>query len=279
MKRIVLVLLLIAVATQLFAQSYFVSARGSDKNDGESERTPFKSIELALAAALENNVQTITVIGTLTKENARLWKQGNKVVFDFNTIYENFGKNNSQEIIITGIPDPTATGRNRAVLSGIGANATVVFIAKDAKIRFENIEISGGEGQKGRGLLIGDDARISLGLGAVVRDNQSLGVAVEGTFIIDGGEVRDNLGGGIAIISGGMMIMNSGTIRNNTSDIGGAGVMIGNDGRFVMTGGIITGNRAEAGGGVWVMSGGKFEQTGGSVSGNIAPIFPDILKK
>jgi hypothetical protein len=151
-----------------------------------------------------------------------------------------------------------------------------LYIDSGARIRFENIEISGGEGGEGLrgvGIAVSGGASVTLGQGAAVHGNNSFGVAVllSGSCTIDGGEVRDHQFTGVMVSQGGSVTMRSGSIRNNRSTGNAGGVIIAEGGRFTMSGGAITGNRsAIAGGGVLVVSGGRFDQTGGTISNNIA---------
>jgi hypothetical protein len=77
-------------------------------------------------------------------------------------------------------------------------------------------------------------------------------------------------------VSGGELIMGRGvTLQNNhndrTSNTGG-GVYVSSGGMFTMTGGKISGNRAQHGGGVYISNNSlnKFEMSGGKISGNEA---------
>jgi hypothetical protein len=119
-------------------------------------------------------------------------------------------------IIITGKPD--AVGPERAALSGRGTdNKTVVLISSEnAKVRFEHIDISGGERERGAGLIVTGGSEVTLGPGAVVQNNTSVGIAVEGgTCIIDGGEVLGNGYGGVAVNTGGRFDQTGGNISGN----------------------------------------------------------------
>jgi hypothetical protein len=76
---------------------------------------------------------------------------------------------------------------------------------------------------------------------------------------------------------GGTFIMNGGTITDNHSagaNYGGGGVFVGQDCRFTMSGGTISGNSAGIGGGVyierWADTFGTFDLSGGTISGNTA---------
>ena len=277
MKRIALILVLAcAVCAGAFAQSdasYYVSARGNDDNDGLSESRPFKTLYQAFAGAFATGINKVTVIGTLNKDTVSDFTPGDVFVFGFNSI----GGLIKDEIIITG--KPGATGAERAVLSGRRSNAITVDVRDNARIRFEHIEISGGEGEYGCGIYI-EDAYVTLGPGAVVRSNAKVGIGITGgTCVIDGGEVRDNVIG-VVVAEKGVVTMQSGIIRDNRSPGSAGGVVVASGGRFTMSGGSITGNSAAgSGGGVYVSSGGRFDQTGGTISGNTAPRGPNIYRE
>jgi hypothetical protein len=268
MKKFAFILLLAIFSVQVFAQSgasIFVSARGNDINDGLSESTPLKSLDLAVVTAILTGVNKVTVIGTLTMENG---KQDGIVVFRLMGL-----SNSNSELLITG--KPNAPAADRAVLTGRGSGKATVMIIQN-NIRFEHIEITGGEGELPVGIVV-NNSRVVLGQGVLVRNNQNAGVFVpKGTCIIDGGEVCENMFG-IAVLD--ILIMQSGYIRNN-GPFNGAGVGVRNGGQFTMTGGTITGNRAASyGGGVAVQSGGRFDQTGGTISGNTAPQSPNVYRQ
>ena len=250
MKRFTLCFLLISFYVTLFAQEIvYVSTSGSGSGRIETDPTTFAS---AKSIILAGEVKKIIIIGILDFE------------IEFDDIRDKARSRGItlEEIIITGIPG--ATGARRAVLS------RAVRINR-FNVRFEHIEISDSAHW---GIMIAYDGIITLGPGAVVRNNQGSGVHLQsgGTLIIDGGEVRDNNSGGIVIIGEHSTVtMHRGVIRDNRSPNIGGGVSINPGGHFTMTGGLITGNSAVThGGGVVVLSGGRFDQTGGTISGNVA---------
>jgi len=113
-------------------------------------------------------------------------------------------------------------------------------------------------------------------------DSRSLVLVEGGTFIMNGGTIRNNRlplmvngipssGGGVRMQSG-SFTMNGGTISGNTADSGG-GVAV-NQGTFTMNGGVISGNTAATyiGGGVNISAGTFIKSgTGGVIYGNNAP--------
>lgn len=98
-------------------------------------------------------------------------------------------------------------------------------------------------------------------------------LAVRGTLtVLNGASSGDGAisGGGVRIYSG-ALIMNGGSLRNNTGTDGG-GVYVESGAAFTMNGGTIANNSAEEGngGGVYVAVGGTFTMSGGSIVENRA---------
>jgi tetratricopeptide (TPR) repeat protein len=274
---------------------YYVSASGSDDNDGLSEETAFKTLAEARLATRVNDIKAITVIGTLNQES----EGGDRdEVFSVSTYGD-------ASILITGIPH--APGARRAVLSAQGTDKNCVS-AISCTIRFEHIEITG---SPQAGLEVSVDGEVTLGEGARITGNNDRGVVVYGIkeafrglskpghLILDGGTIDNNKseGGGAGVYVGGMFTMKQGSIRKNTvtterrygggvyidgsasiegGEISeneashGAGVYVG--GKLTLSGGSIIGNEANMGGGVRVGEGAAFTQSGGSITKNMAVV-------
>jgi len=293
---LILALSLAAGSVVLAQQTVYVSAQGSEDERGLNEAKP-TTFTRALAQAMMGTAQKIIITGALDiNSNGMNRRVG--VVFDFfDSVGEEKRRKALGEIVITG--KPGAEGSERAVLSAKGSGNAAVWV-RNCKVRFEHIDISDAEGRYGYGLYIPQYAQVTLGPGAVVRNNVSSGIYVAdgGTCVIDGGEVRNNNtgvyvegsasflsgsikdnissygGGGVRITRGGQFIMSGGTIAGNRTDtsdyFSGGGVYIENGGYFALSGGSITGNRSHgAGGGVFAESGGVFDQNGGTINRNI----------
>ena len=296
MKRMALIFAFVVVTgSVVFAQQETLYVSASGRGDGSSEAKP-TSLQKAYVAVMARITKKIIIIGTIDGNSSyNDLHNTDDNVFTFNSPNPGLTRDYG-EIVITG--KPGASGTERAVISAKGSGKTAVWVG-DFKIRFEHIEISDGEGKFGIGLFINDNTQVTLGPGAIVRNNAGPGILVSGTCIIDGGEVHNNArgvqigkngafilrngsirdnsplahGGGVLILDGGQFSMSGGTITGNrtatSNSYAGGGVGIAKGGRFTMTGGSITNNRAQsAGGGVCVMSGGRFDQNGGTVSGN-----------
>lgn len=275
-------------------QSYYVSARGNNINDGLSEASSLKSLSFAVRRAIENGIYTVTVIGTLDK----LSEQPN---ISTASVFSLLTRSN-RELLITG--KKNAAGPDRAVLSALGSNRSVLGVANSLSLRIENIEISGGENvsdeiRTGAGIIIRQGATVTLGVGAIVKNNENYGAMFDGKLIIDGGEISNHYGEfavfiqengvltmhngliknnyttkfNIMIAPGGSFVMHGGSISNNKIPHAGGGVYIFENGNFIMSGGSINNNNAGdryGGGGVFVMNDGIFTITGGSINNNTA---------
>ena len=124
-------------------------------------------------------------------------------------------------------------------------------------------------------VIVHDGGKLEMRNGAEIRGNSGCGIAVNGTFNMTGGTIRDNKtnqkGGGVNVY-GGIFSMSGGIISGNTSigDMaGGGGVAVLGSGTFIMIGGTISGNTSSAGGGVYV-SNGTFNMLGGTINNNYA---------
>jgi hypothetical protein len=276
--------------------TYYVKASGSDRNSGLSPNTPFRSLFKAMAVVSRGTIKTITVLGTL---NADSEQSSNKErVFLIN----NTGKH---EILIRGMP----SAREPAVLSAAGSGRRAVLVKGSSPIRFEHIIISGGaSSSEGGGIGIGSGSIVTLGPGAVIRNNKadnigggilaspraslfveggiitensasSLGGGIAmlgdgGILVIREGEICDNRaqgGGGIAIYDGSTCTLSNGTIYGNTADIAGGGVVVNLGGTFIMEGGIVRENKTSgSGGGLALLEGGALIIKNGEINSNSA---------
>jgi hypothetical protein len=165
------------VMAQSSGSTYYVSAQGNNENDGLTEATAFKTLIHAFLQARNSDtiIKTITVIGTLnqTSEGGDL-----SAVFSI-TLFRGEGP-----ILITGIPN--APSGRRAVLSASGTQKGCVDVGSDPfksfTVRFEHIDISG---SAETGLEVSFNTDVTLGPGAVVRNNSGGGVFVYSPNIVE----------------------------------------------------------------------------------------------
>jgi hypothetical protein len=162
-------------------------------------------------------------------------------------------------ITLVGLPD------NDSPLVGTGENGG--FILKSGAITGNTNNSNTWAG--GGGVFIGEEAVFTMSGGAITDNSAANGGGVNvgrGTFTMEGGEISDN------------------TAQGNTdhNNYGGGVYVGGEDSRFVMKNGAITGNTAtsgryDQGGGVYVEGGDNpvtggvsFIMEGGTISGNSA---------
>jgi hypothetical protein len=135
-KRLVMVFLVLLVAGSIWsqaAQTYYVSAKGNDSNDGRTEAKPFKTLQKAVDMSTAGVIRTITIVGKLD----------DKIL----TKITNAG---SQEILMTSIPDPAGakaeaatakaavTAANKALVEGQKKYTKLVADAERAKKSADN---------------------------------------------------------------------------------------------------------------------------------------------
>ncbi|MDR1388424.1 MAG: hypothetical protein LBJ31_00410 [Treponema sp.] len=225
---------------------FYVTAGGSDRNNGLSEATPFRSLFTAMVRAPGAKVKKIIVVGVLDMQSEQTSNE--------ERVFALQGGGRDSVITITG--KANCPEEERAVLSGEGAFRRVVQIRGETNIRFENIEISGGSSRAlGGGLVIGAGAIVTLGPGTVVRNNHS----VSG-------------GGGAAVAPGGRLFVSGAVITGNSSESAGGGIACAGE-RFGMDSGEISNNSAPAGGGIAVFDLCLFTLEGGMIVSNQAEMF------
>jgi hypothetical protein len=194
--------------------SFFVQANGSDSNDGKSESVPFRTLAKAIQEASKGTVKKITVLGTL-KGKTEITNTGNA------------------EILVCGKP-----GAQKAVLS---ADEEIVIVNNNARIRFEDIDISG---SKLSGITVNKGGTVTLGAGARVTgivDNPvhnggrssarvsditgSSGDSQKGNFAFpsDRGAIRVN--GGSLVMEGNAEISGNKTSFSGAVNIAGGGTL------------------------------------------------------
>ncbi|MDR3012709.1 MAG: hypothetical protein LBU70_05805 [Chitinispirillales bacterium] len=181
------------------------------------------------------------------------------------------------------------------VLRGVDANRTIRLSANGIMftvpstitlILDNNITLQGLPGNNSAMILV-DGGTFMMNAGSAITGNGGVGVIAGvrvrhpnppvGTFVMNGGAIHRNTGGGVRIVSG-SLTMKGGTISDNTAPNGG-GVFVGTGGNvtFTMDGGAISNNIAkEKGGGVFIENGEKgvgrptFTMNDGIISGNSA---------
>ena len=171
------------------------------------------------------------------------------------------------------------TGGNITDNTSEWGNGVGVNISRDATFTMSDGTISNNKGTSdedinGGGVSV--NGTFTMTGGAITGNEASLrggGVYfISGTFTMSGGTTSDNTttndsGGGV-YVGRGNFTMNGGTITGNTAYSSAGGVYVDSDSTFTMSDGTIADNKASNVGAVRVM--GKFIMTGGSITGNTA---------
>jgi hypothetical protein len=258
-----------ASAPGVNTDTYYVSAHGDDAGEGLTAESALKTLKKALdLARVEGAHKTITVLGTLNADSEGS-AEGSSV----------FDIRNTGDALIT------IKGAEGAKLSAFNTGRRVIQLFGRARLRLENIEVSGGgiADQEiarggGGGILVVNGASLIAGQGAVIRDNRAQaggGVAVGNrgsVFTLEGGEVRDNNsatdGGGILAIAEGSVTIAGGVVAGNTAAAQGGGLSVYTGASARLEGGEISGNKASDGGGLHIS--GVAAMRGGRVRDNQA---------
>jgi hypothetical protein len=204
------------------------------------------------------------------------------------------------ELLILGLD-------HQAKLSARGSGKRVITITGGARVRLENITLSGGRAENGGGVFV-EDAALTLGDGVLVTGNRAVldggGIVVySGSLTLSGAEIGKNHagddGGGVYTRRGNFTLRGNSRIVDNLADCGGGvcvddgssfvmegrvlvggnkaagrqgtggGLCVGMDSEMVMRDGLVIDNKAKRGAGVYNALG-RFVLEGGSVSGNVA---------
>jgi hypothetical protein len=211
-------------------------------------------------------------------------------------------------LVLDSTTSPTSVtidGGGRTVdLQGAPSNSPLITVGDGVILTLKNITFKGLKlGETGdtanntRAVIkVADGGKLILTTGAVIRDNYSTGGAGDG-------------GGGILVFGKGELVMNGGTIKDNTAtgpdsaggvyvyfstftmtggeisgnkntnlNLGGGGVQVhgiteeGDIATFNMSGSAVIKNNeaATSGGGVFIRYGAEFNMSGGEISGNKA---------
>ena len=271
-----------AFAVSAVTGIYLDQIHGDDANDGLTESTAVKTLEKANELANAKGTRDIFLASVYQVTGTENWDLGGKTIHRYKLgsymieLKDASASLTLQNVVIDGAQYSVAA-ENAAETDSIIKAASGGTIELKSGAILENNKAA----QFGSGILAINGVKITMGDGAVIRNNTNRNYELGGgillgngsIFTMNGGEISGNTangGGGVAII-GSTMVMNGGKISNNstyqTSGQGsyGAGVYVadyanasGGDilfkpkpASFEMNGGKITGNKAlDYGGGV-----------------------------
>jgi hypothetical protein len=174
---------------------------------------------------------------------------------------------------------------------GIGSRAVLFINTPGTDIILKNLVITGGMGISGGGIHIGGGGSLIMENGVIIEGNkaglQGGGVYVDGVgsrFTMAGGEIRGNgtastlfgRGGGVCVGNNGTFVMEGGIIRNNESNNGGGITVNGTGAAMIFRDGTASANTGKVLGGGILITKGRLDMQGGRVSGNTAAKGPGI---
>jgi hypothetical protein len=246
--------------------TYYVKASGNDNNAGTSEDAPFKTLNKAIYESWARGYgygvgrKTIVVIGTLTMDYAAI-TEGIGYAISNSKPYPT--ADSHLDVLITGKAD--APEAERAVLRGNDKDQILrmdpVFKGSQgingARIRLENITLTGGKADNGGAVYVGERGVLTLGPGAIITGNQAK----------NGGGVyaeQSNVFSDETIVS-----LEGGAITGNDATESGGGLYLAR-GKAEIKSGAITGNQAQSGGGVYASENAELILEGGEIANNIA---------
>jgi hypothetical protein len=212
---------------KLYNAYYYVSSHdngGRDTNNGLTVAKAFKNLSTAVEQAKISTIKTIVIVGELYS----------------NSVIDPVNNGSVFYLIDTGIVTIKGIDGNAKLLSQAGSGKRVMRIAGDSNINFENIRITGGNGQsKGGGIYMNNTGvTVTLGPGAEVSGNKT---------------TNNGQGGGIYINKANLFIV-SGAIKSNSAytsyntngePTGDGGGIYMKDGKLNMIGGVIGGRTTQ----------------------------------
>jgi len=205
-------------------------------------------------------------------------------IMDDITVTETTNLNSNKDITLTSSDSSGNIGSSivNSVIRG-GSLTNRVLNERSGEITLENITIDGNNVESDTSMLQ-FLSNAMIGTGAIIKNavsNYENGAAVrvsgaQVTLTLDGGEISNNKGisstnshgGGIFVASGANLIINSGSIKDNSSLTNGGGIESTTVGKITINGGEILNNTASSGGGIHARY--ILNISGGTISGNTA---------
>lgn len=174
----------------LSTNSFYVSASGNDSNSGK-RNSPLATIAGAIAKMNNPDADyTIFIDGKVTGAQ---------------NIGSNFTLEKAKSVTIKGANGIDATTHMPKDTLDAAQSGSVVTIASEVPVSFQNIMLTNGKAEKGGGIYMSDQSYLQV-------------TVAEGTFIVDN-EASDH-GGGIRF-GGGKLLITGGKISLNKAEYGG----------------------------------------------------------
>ena len=247
---------------------YLDPKEGDDNNPGTKD-APVKTFDKAKALLLEKDLDVIYIMNTISAAGSLSLPSGKmlKRAPGFTGALISVDSGNEltlEDITIDGDETQTVMDSLVEVLGILNVHAGSVLRNNKLFDKHEE-EYSTGE-SKGGAIYVARNGILNFVSGIIEKNYADLGggVYVAGTMNMDGGEIRDNIGGDGGAIhagSGGQINLNDGLITNNKALVYGGGISVGgandwsNTPKLIMKGGTISENDCNrAGGGIFIQA-------------------------
>jgi hypothetical protein len=258
---------------------YMAAVSGNDSNSGRTPADPVKTLGKALEIWMAEGSAEARIMLTEDIKVSGGYADPETLT---GTGLVDFSTNLLGSALWPGIASITLAGLGSGkTIDNENGPRPVIYIGTIGKsITLKNLTITGGN-SNGAGICIKNGAALTIAEGVIVTGNnapdQGGGVYVDeagSRFTMTGGEIHGNKafstsagkGGGVCVGGNGTFIMEGGIIRDNESGNDGGGVYVyGSNSKVLILNGIVGGssagdkNRAKYGAGVYVGTSGSLE--------------------
>ena len=283
----------------IIQKNLYVSSNGSDVNGKGTIAEPYATIGMAYSKAKINKKSTIYIMDNITATQTTVMDGTKDIVLTSCT------KINSETCITS---EPNSIIRGDLLLDHI-------FLISNGNIELNNITLDGNnvEGQKplvfsdgnnnpsivinenttiknalnvnqntsllenvGAAITTGTDTTLTINDGMISNNNTIYGSAIFswGNVIINNGTIADNTattnGGAMYLNKRANLTINNGTIANNTATLNGGAILLNNSSLTINDGKISGNNATNHGGGVYGQSNSTINIQGGTIENNTA---------
>jgi len=216
------------------------------------------------------------------------WQQGDKIILPGVTLD---GSRKPLTVTVTGTVDMAAgitvqgnvTIKGGGTLLRTGNTASMLDVKSGASLTLENIRVDGNniEVEDKYGIKVAASGKLTISEGTVLSrhkntSNDGSALYVLGSVLMNGGTIENNTSdsyGNIYLRGGASFVLNGGTVRNNTLTDGGqygGGAFYVRDAELTVNGGTISGqtNIPGWGGAIYCSSYGTVRLNGGTIANN-----------
>jgi hypothetical protein len=249
----------------------YVAVNSGDDGKSGSETEPVKTLGKALdiwAARSSAEAKIMLLEDIVQGGYSETGVTTTNGFIDFSSLLSSGSRGSITSLTLSG------DGTGKIIDNANASNRRVLYINTALTINLENLTITGGRGDRGAGIHIGNGGVLSIAAGVIIKNNEANteggGVYVTGagsSFTMNGGEISHNKaangnsgkGGGVYVETNGTFTMEGGTITENESGNDGGGVYVADGSTALIKQGDIKANKAKYGGGVYIRDNGRLE--------------------